>query len=58
MMEVYLNDARMSEPEINLASLDPASVDRFQVLTPTNAGIEYMGTPRSRNGILLIWTRR
>lgn len=58
MLEVYVNDVRMADPEVFLALMDPATVERFQILTPSNAGIQYMGTPRSRNGILLIWTRR
>ena len=58
MVEVYLNDVRVADPEMLLQSLDPASVDRFQLLSPTQAGIQYMGTLRARNGVLLVWTRR
>lgn len=57
MVEVYLNDVRIPEPEIVLSTLDPGTIDRVQVLTPTSAGIQYMGSVRARNGILLIWTR-
>jgi hypothetical protein len=58
MVEVYLNDIRVADPEMLLQSLDPGSIDRFQLLSATQAGIQYLGTPRARNGILLIWTRR
>lgn len=58
MVEVYLNDVRVADAEVLLQTLDPASIDRFQLLSPTQAGIQYLGTPRARNGILLIWTRR
>lgn len=58
MVEVYLNDVRVADPEFLLQSLDPGSVDRFQLLSPNQAGIQYLGTPRARNGVLLIWTRR
>lgn len=58
MVEVYLNDVHVADAEILLEMLDPASVDRFQLLSPNQAGIQYLGTPRARNGILLIWTRR
>ncbi|MDP2958061.1 MAG: carboxypeptidase regulatory-like domain-containing protein [Longimicrobiales bacterium] len=58
MVEVYLNDVHVADAEVLLEMLDPASVDHFQLLSPTQAGIEYMGTARARNGILLIWTRR
>jgi hypothetical protein len=57
MVEVYLNDVRVADPEMVLQTLDPGSVDRFQLLSPTQAGIQYLGTPRARNGILLVWTR-
>ncbi|GMV04742.1 MAG: hypothetical protein AMXMBFR53_10220 [Gemmatimonadota bacterium] len=58
MVEVYLNDIRLSDAETLLQSLDPRTIDRVQLLTSTSAGVEYMGTERSRNGILLVWTRK
>lgn len=58
MVEVYLNDVRVGDPELLLQSLGPESIERFQLLSSTQAGIQYAGTPRARNGVLLIWTRR
>jgi len=58
MVEVYLNDVRVADPEMLLLTLDPGSIDRLQLLSPTQAGIQYLGTPRARNGVLLVWTRR
>lgn len=58
MVEVYLNDVRVVDAELVLQALVPGSVERFQILSPTQAGIQYLGTPRARNGVLLIWTRR
>jgi len=57
MVEVYLNDVRVSEAETFLLTLDPASVDRLRLLSRTQAGVQYAGTDRARNGVLLIWTR-
>ncbi|MGD8320963.1 MAG: carboxypeptidase regulatory-like domain-containing protein, partial [Gemmatimonadota bacterium] len=56
MVEVYLNDVRISDPETFLLSLPPESVERFQLLPRLEAGLQYMGTPGARNGVLLIWT--
>lgn len=58
MVEVYLNDIRLSNAEIFLQTLDPSTIERVQILTPTSAGVEYLATERSRNGILLVWTRK
>lgn len=57
MVEVYVNDVRVPNPEAFLENLAPASVDHIQIMTPGTASIAYLGSPRSRNGILLIWTR-
>lgn len=57
MVEIYLNDVRVLEPETLLLMLDPGSIDRFQLLSRTAAGIQYGGTPRAHNGVLLIYTR-
>jgi hypothetical protein len=57
MVEVYLNDVRVADAETVLLTLDPASVDRFRLLSRTEAAIQYGGTPRARNGVLLIYTR-
>lgn len=58
MVEVYLNDLRLPEPEVFLSTLSPASVDRVRVMPPGSVELQYAGTPRARNGVLLIWTRR
>jgi hypothetical protein len=57
MVEVYLNDVRVANAETFLLTLDPGSIERLRLLSRTEAGVQYAGTPRARNGILLIWTR-
>ncbi len=57
MVEVYLNDVRVADAETVLLTLDPGSVDRFRLLSRTEAGVQYGGTPRAGNGVLLIYTR-
>jgi protocatechuate 3,4-dioxygenase beta subunit len=57
MVEVYVNDVRVAEAENFLLALDPGTVDSFRLLSRTAAGVQYGGTPRARNGVLLIYTR-
>lgn len=57
MVEVYLNDVRIAEPEILLEALAPGDIERFRLLDPAEASIRYAATPRARNGVLLIYTR-
>jgi hypothetical protein len=57
MVEVYLNGVRVAEAETFLLGFDPASVDHFELLSRTEAGVQYGRTPRARNGVLLIYTR-
>lgn len=56
MVAVFLNDAPVRRPEEFLLDLDPASIDRFQLLSPLEAIGRY-GGPQARNGVLLIYTR-
>lgn len=58
MVEVYLNGVRVADAESFLLGFDPATVDHFELLSRTEAGVQYGGTPRARNGVLLIHTRR
>ncbi len=57
MVEVYLNGVRVADAETFLLGFDPATVDHFELLSRTEAGVQYGGTPRARNGVLLISTR-
>ena len=57
MVEVYMNGVRVADAETFLLTFDPASVDSFRLLSRTEAGVQYGGTPRARNGVLLIYTR-
>jgi hypothetical protein len=57
MVEVYLNDVRISQPEFFLENLAPGDIDHFQLLDAAEASVQYAATPRARNGVLLIYTR-
>jgi hypothetical protein len=57
MVEVYLNGVRVADAETFLLGFDPGTVDHFELLSRTEAGVQYGGTPRARNGVLLIYTR-
>jgi len=57
MVEVYVNGVRLADAETFLVDFDPASVDHFELLSRTEASTQYGGTPRARNGVLLIYTR-
>ncbi len=57
MVEVYLNGVRIPEAELFLENLAPGDIDRFQLLDPAEAGVRFAGSPRARNGVLLIYTR-
>jgi len=56
MVEVYLDDVRLSDPGANLLNaIDPEQIQRIELLSPAEAGAIY-GTG-SRRGVLLIYTR-
>lgn len=57
MVAVYLNDVLLPDAETFLRTLNPDDVERFQILSRTEAGVQYSGTPDARNGVLLIYTR-
>jgi hypothetical protein len=56
MVEVYLNDIRLAQPEFQLDGLDPGSIEEIEFLPPLEAGSRY-GTGAA-NGVLLIYIRR
>ena len=56
MVDVYLNDVRLSDPSTVLLTLSPEIIHEIRVLSRTEATFRYGGSPRARNGILIIRT--
>lgn len=57
MVDVYINGVRLGSPETSLQDLIPSSIDDIRLLSPLEAGVQYGGGRRGRNGVLLIRTR-
>ncbi len=56
MVEVYLNDAHLANPQYLLEQLDPQTIERIEYLSAIEAGARY-GGPSSVWGVVLISTR-
>lgn len=57
MIDVYVNGVRLASPETSLQDIIPSSIDDIRLLSPLEAGVQYGGGRRGRNGVLLIRTR-
>lgn len=57
MVDVYVNGVRLANPEMTFGMLDPTSVTDVRILSPLEAGVQYGGGMRARNGVVLIRTR-
>lgn len=57
MVDVYVNGVRLASPETSLQDIIPSSIDDVRLLSSLEAGVQYGGGRRGRNGVLLIRTR-
>lgn len=57
MVDVYVNGVRLGSPETSLQDIVPSTIDDVRLLSPLEAGVQYGGGRRGRNGVLLIRTR-
>ena len=57
MVDVYVDGVRLANPEMSIGLLDPTAVVDLRILSPLEAGVEYGGGLRARNGVVLIRTR-